>query len=167
MTIKLPANLRQALLAWPGGTALATDVNHETAIIVKADASDLHSARRPGVAVAFQPQLAIYDEGPVFRLYLEIRDRPGQPLSFETFLNPAEQMDYRLLRKLAGQDHLDLHLFDMRLAYLYTKRIAIRPITRNELSAMIDQALAHLETIPSHQRNFPKARDAMMADTEI
>lgn len=164
---ELPYEIRKMLAAWPGAMATAIEVNGLAAIIVKAERADTDSAHRPGVPVAFQSQLGQYPAGAVIRLYVEVRDRPAAPLKFETFLNPAGAWDYALLRKLAGQETLDLHFFDMRLRYQYTKRIPFREVARRELAALLDLALAHNEAIPAAARDFGKARDQMMAEMPL
>lgn len=165
--VRLPGEVRKALAAWPGATALATEADGAACILLKCDRADALNTRQPGVKVMYQPQAGLYPTGPVMRLYAEIRDRPGAPLVFETFLDPASAYDLALLRKFARQEHLDFHLFDMGLTYIYTKRIAVKTETRADLAGMIDQALEHLASIPAERRNFPTARDAMMQDTEV
>lgn len=168
MPVKLPANVAQMLRMWPEATAVAMEVDHAAAIVVKMDRRDAQSAHRPGVPVAFQSMLGCYpDAGAVIRLALEIRDQPDRPLSFNTFLNPGNSHDLALLRKLTMQSTLDIHIFDMRINYQYTKRIPFRELARGELAALIEQSLECLTAIPEVQRDFGKARDQMIAETPL
>jgi len=164
-TVQLPYEVRRALRAMPGGTAAAADVNGQAAIIIKMDQADADSAHRPGVPVMFQSELGLYPQAAVIRLVCEFRDKPDNPLRMDTFLDPGKTSDYALLRKLAGQDTLDFHIYDAeRVGYQYTKRIPFREVARRDLDALLDQALAHLETIPPAARNWQQARDQMMAE---
>lgn len=165
MPISLPTNITQMLRMWPGPTAIATKVADQTALIVKMERRDAQSAHRPGVPVAFQSMLGLYpDAGAVIRLALEIRDQPDRPLKLDTFLNPAQTADLMLLRQLTMQPTLDIHIFDMRIYYQYTKRIPFRETARGELASLIDHALALLNEIPPEKRDFGKARDQMIAE---
>ena len=167
MPVSLPGNVAQVLRIWPEATAVAMDVDGQTAIIVKCERRDAQSAHRPGVPVAFQSMLGLYpDAGAVIRLALEILDQPGHPLKFETFLDPAGEP--ALLRKLQNQTTLDIHIFDMRINYQYTKRIPFRETARTELTALCEQAAEFLaEMPPAQQRDFGKARDQMMAELPL
>jgi len=173
MSVSLPVNVAQVLRMWPEATAVAMEVNDQVAIIVKCERKDAQSAHRPGVPVAFQTMLGLYpDAGAVIRLALEIRDQPGHPLKFETFLNPSQANpdqahDLALLRKLAGQTTLDIHIFDMHINYQYSKRIPFRETPRAELSLLIQQAQELLAGIPETTLNFGKARDQMMAEIPL
>ena len=168
MSVSLPVNVAQVLRLWPEATAVAMEVNDQVAIIVKCERKDAQSAHRPGVPVAFQSQLGLYpDAGAVIRLALEIRDQPGNPLKFETFLDPGGTHDLALLRKLQNQTMLAIHIFDMQINYQYSKVIPFRDVARNDLTALCEQAAEFLTTLPSDRRNFGIARDQMMAEMPL
>ena len=168
MPVSLPPDVTHILKAISGGTAIAIEVDNSTAIVVKCEQKDAQSAHRPGVQVAFQSMLGCYpDAGAIIRLALEIRDRPESSLKFETFLNPGHAYDLGLLRKLAGQSTLEVHLFDMWIRYQYTKILPFREVARGELTVLIESALEFLSTIPESKRDFGKARDQMMAEIPL
>lgn len=169
MAVSLPGSVAQMLRMWPEATAVAMEVDGQCAIVVKMERRDAQSAHRPGVPVAFQSQLGLYpDAGAVIRLALEIRDQPGNPLKFETFLDPGSPHDDpALLRKLQNQTMLAIHIFDMRINYQYSKVIPFRDVARNDLAALCEQAAEFLATLPADRRNFGRARDQMMAELPL
>jgi hypothetical protein len=143
MSINLPSNLRKALLSIPGPTAIALEVNHTPAIIVKASADDAKSMNKRGIVIAVSPQLGLYDTGAVFRLYIEFRDQARQPMALDTFLNPVQENDLKLLRQLTSTAQLDFYLFDMALSHVGQKRINWNPKTAEDIQGMIAQAHQH------------------------
>lgn len=164
--MQLPYDVKRALRAMPGGTAAAAEINGACSIIVKMTRADADSAHRPGVPVGFRSELGLYPEAAVIRLALELHDQPDRPLYLDTFLDPGGKHDYALLRRLTQQTTLDLHIYDEHMTYQYTKRIPFREIPRNDLALLLDRALAHDETIVPAARDWQKARDQMLQDTE-
>lgn len=143
MSINLPSSLRKALLSIPGPTAIALEINRAPAVVIKASVDDAKSMNKRGIIIAVSPQLGLYDTAAVFRLYIEFRDQARQPMALDTFLNPAQEHDLRLLRQLTSTATLDFYLFDMALNHAGQKRINWNPKTAGDIRGMIAQAHQH------------------------
>jgi len=164
-TININNELRNALLA-TGETAIAVEMNNLPSIVVKVSRVDALSFKRPGVTVLYRPELGLYPTGAVFRLYCEFHDPVGSGYyGFETFLNPAAQPDVLLLRLFAVTPPLDFHILDMRLRYVFTKRISVSEQTRTDLTLMILQARAHNASLP--RLDYSASLAEMQADTAV
>jgi hypothetical protein len=124
-----------ALLTWDG---------QDVALVAKVDARDIRGFRR--APVAYRWELGLFPAGPVLCLALTILDDPKRPYGMETFLDVAKEGDLALARRMTRQEHLTLHFYDLQLNYHFSKQIAHREQQRQELAAMIEQALAHLAT---------------------
>src|SRR4029453_7077938 len=105
-----PSNLRRTLLSISGPTSILVEVNYEASVVIKADAEDARSMNKHGVVIVVTPQLALYDTGAVFRLYVEFRDQAHNPMAMESFLNPAQAHDLALIRHLSNATTLDFYL---------------------------------------------------------
>jgi hypothetical protein len=151
--IKLPDDILQALATIGGPTAIPLDIGREDGqgsdcgVLLVLDAATCKSAQRPGVAVRFQPQLALHPEAAVFRLAATLYDRPANPLEIDAFLNPADAHDLALLRKLSRQRTIEFHFFDaLKVAeggYVFSKRIKLGAATTGDLARLIRRAGQH------------------------
>jgi len=144
------------LLANGKPTGILVEANDQATVVVKASAEDVRSFR--GAPVMYQYVLALYDEGPVLCLFLKILDAPEHPYAVEAFLDVNAPEDLALARKLAGQDKLALHFYDMDLVYQFTKVIGHRERQRSELQALIERALNHLTTIEATDWHAARVR---------
>jgi hypothetical protein len=161
----LPADVRRLLKATPGPVCSCDLINGLTAIIVKLDPLTIAGLRGP-IPIGYRPELGLYPTGAAIRLVIDFYDHPDRPLGLDTFLDPAGADHLRLLRTLAGQPQIVIHLFDDdTIAYAYSKAITHRETSRAELRARIDQALAHTATIGRGDFNATKA--AMMKDRPL
>lgn len=161
MSNKLPEALCQALLAYDSPTAILVDINNQAGVVVKAAAQDIRSFR--GAPVRYQYKLALYEEGPVLCLFLEILDHQDSSFGIETFLDISKPEDLVLARKLGGQSDLALHFYDSTLAYHFTKTISHQRL-RKELQTLIERAVEHLKTVA--EPNWYAARAKYMRQVE-
>lgn len=143
MSVKIPKDLREALLSIPDTTAIAMNINHGPAILIKAGLSDAISMMKKGIVIMLSPQLGLFDNGAVFRLYVEFRDQARRPVKLDTFLNPAAQHDLALLRLFTQSHVIEFYIFDEQLRPQGAKRINFNERTRGDMERMIEQALAH------------------------
>lgn len=155
---EIPDALCQALLADDKPAGILVDVNDQAAVVVKAPAEDIRSFR--GAPVTYQYILALYEEGPVLCLTLEILDDPERPFGIETFLDVSKPDDLALAEKLVSQHKLALHFYDPTLVYQFTKTFAHRPRQRRALEALIERAVEYLTTIA--EPNWHAARERFL-----
>jgi hypothetical protein len=98
-------------------------------------------------------------------MVIRIYDRPDSSLGLETFINvddPDQQADCAVL---AEQDHLLMLFYDERLRHQLTKRVGTpNPAAVSEVPANAAQLLA---AIPPEQRDFDRAKTAVMARTKL
>ncbi len=142
---QLPENLSAALLAYADPLAVFTWQRDVADLVAKVNTQDIEGFR--GAAVRYQWELGKFASGPVICLALDILDDPANPYGLETFLDVGKPDDLALVRRLAEQDHLTLHFYDLALAYQFSKQIAHRREQRAELADLVEQALAHLATV--------------------
>lgn len=161
---RLPADLRRLLLDQPGAVCSCAIVNGQAAIIVKAERATCEGLRGP-IPIGYRPELGMYPSGAAIRLAIDFYDQPGNPLSLDTFLNVAAADDLRLLRVLAAQPVIVIHLFDEAIEYVISKQITHRETSRSELGTLIEQARQHNTTIAV--MDWPTAKAAMMKDRPI
>jgi hypothetical protein len=155
---EIPDALRQALLTDDKPAGILIEVNDQAAVVVKAPAEDVRSFR--GAPVTYQYILALYEEGPVLCLTLEILDDPERPFGIETFLDVTKPEDLALAEKLAGQSELALHFYDPTLVYQFTKTFAHRSRQRRALQTLIERAAEHLTTVV--EPNWHAARERFL-----
>ncbi|MGH8106111.1 MAG: hypothetical protein ACREO2_07320 [Arenimonas sp.] len=165
--LNLPTALRRALLGIPGPTSIMVEVNHAPAVIIKVTADDAKSMNKRGIVIAVSPQLGFYDNGAVFRLYVEFRDKARQPMAMDSFLNPAQEHDLGLLRQLSNVAVLDFYLFDMMLNHIGQKRIRWNPKTAGDIRDMIAQSLAHNAVLVPGKFDYSAALTQMQEENPI
>lgn len=142
--IELPEGLRKAMSAYVV-SCLITEINHEAAVLAKIPKVEQIAFHR--APVKYWYELALYEEGPVLCLAMEILDDPKSPYAMETFLNVSSELDRALAEKLSRQKHLTIHFLDEHLDYTFSKRLRHRRQQQRELAQMIQRAIEHLETI--------------------
>ncbi len=142
--IQISKELCKALAAYEA-ICLITEINHEAAILVKVPKVEQFTFRK--APVKYWYELALYKEGPVLCLAMEILDDPQAPYSMETFLNVESEHDRALAEKLSRQSYLTLHFLDEQMEYTFSKKIRHRLRQQRELKQMFQQALKHLETV--------------------
>lgn len=161
--MQLQREIANALLSYPGETAVAVGQEGNTAIILK---SQFEYSRYPSCLVIVTPMAGMYAAGPVFRLGFQFAHQiTRRPIySGETFLNPLGQYDAPLIRNLTRQSALEFHFFNLDLAYVGSKRIRWNPQTATDIRGMIHQCAAHAGTLPAGTLDFVLAREAMIAE---
>lgn len=163
MSVKIPKELREVLLSIPGTTAIAMNINHGPAIVIKATLADAVSMVKKGVVIVLSPQLGMFDHGAVFRLYVEFRDQARRPVKLDTFLNPSNKHDLALLRLFTQSHFVEFYIFDTQLRPQGVKRINFNERTRGDMVRMIDQAIAHNASL----ENFDYTTALEQAKTEF
>jgi hypothetical protein len=110
--MKLPDNIKEALNKITGPTVLAIGVNDLPAFIVRDKRRELRNLKNRNVPLLYQPQLALYETGAIFRMYIEIQDNPNSPYRGESFLNPDNTNDLDLLQLFAKENKLSYFFVD-------------------------------------------------------
>lgn len=141
MTVMLDPDLK-ALMAQDRSVAVLWQEAEadQTGLLAKAADNDVAGFRGP-VQVQSQWELGRFACGSVLRLHLVIFDRPAQPYRFETFINVGSTEQLACVRKLLVQASLQLHFFDSRTEYVFTKVIRNPNQHRQQLRQLIRQAL--------------------------
>lgn len=160
---QLDERYRDALRSQPGPLCVAMIVNGQAVMVCKLPRAEAE-ALRGQIGIGYRSELGLYEAGAVIRLVIDFYDQPDAPMTADTFLNVADNADLRVVERLAAQNMLDIHLFDPRMDYLFTKRIPFRETPRRGLTEFIRQAIAHNKK--SARPDFPAAKAAMMRDTE-
>lgn len=160
----LPADMRRLLLDQPGPLCTSAIINEQAAIIVKAERATCEGLRGP-IPIGYRAELGMYPSGAAIRLAIDFFDHPDDPLSMDTFLNVAQADHLRLLRVLAAQPVIVIHLFDEAIDYVISKVINHRGASRSELDTLIEMARQHNTTIA--RVDWPTAKAAMMKDRPI
>jgi hypothetical protein len=142
---ELPARLRKTLLASDGPMAIIADVSGEASVVAKLPAADIAVCREAPADHRYE--LALYEEGPVLGLIVQILDEAESPLVIETLLDLNGPGDLRLAERLTRQSSLPVHLYGFNLAYHCSKGIPQDRHHRLELSRLIERGLVHLGTI--------------------
>ena len=162
---RLPADVRQLLLAQPGPLCTSLLINEQAAIVVKAPRATCEGLRGP-IPIGYRPEAGFYPSGAVIRLVLDFFDKPDDPLGLDTFLNVASADHLQLLRVLQAQPAIIVHLFDdAAIEYQYSKQISHRPGSRSELGDLIDLAILHDKAL--ERIDFDAAKAAMMLERPL
>lgn len=142
MPVILSPDLRGFLYAHPGDAALLLSSSDDnlTSLVVKTTSNTIQTLRGD---VPIRYQWTVWDTpwARVLRLEMTIYDRPQAPYALETFMNVENPEQLADLRRLTLQKYLQIHFFDRRCRYKFTKRIAQDAETRWSLLQAIDLAL--------------------------
>lgn len=155
----LPEFYKNALRSSPGTLCTVALINHAAALVVKLDRAAIERLRGP-IPIGFRSEAGFFDTGAVIRLVLDFFDQPDSPLLVDTFLSVAAPDDRAVLTSLAQQEMLDIHLFDPRLTYHYSKRIPLRETPRRDLATLVERAHEHNKTVA--RLDFVATKAAMM-----
>jgi hypothetical protein len=112
--------------------------------------------------VLSQWQLIKMSTAPLIRLELVIRDQPGTPNLFESFLNVAEEDQGRILAQPASQDRLYLAFHGDDLRHRFTKIIEHDDRQRQQLAVLVGEATDYWARIAAERRDFDQAKAAFM-----
>jgi len=104
-----------------------------------------------------RPKLSRYRTGPVAAIIL-VEGHPSERQVAAALLNPALIEDLKLLRELARQSYLRVHLFDETGQYHNTIDVSITPVDRVRLEALLRQAAQAAAAVPPGRRDFARSR---------
>lgn len=146
MPVILSPDLRAFLYAQPGDVALflSSADDNLTSLVVKTNTNTIQTLRGE---VPIHYQWALWDTpwARVLRMEMRIYDRPQAPYALETFMNVEDPEQLADLRRLTVQTHLQIHFFDRRCRYKFSKRLAQDAETRWSLVQAMDMALVTLK----------------------
>lgn len=162
-TLQMSDELREALHSLPYA-CLLTETNERAAVILKLPAGeDIESFR--DIPVRYWFEADYYPEGAIIALILEFHDDPASRFVMDTFVNLASPHDLELITKMSGQVSFDIHFLNPALDLVFTKRLRLKPAIRQELAALIAQALDHNAQCPPVDYDaFEIVRERYMAD---
>jgi len=145
--LRLPAYLLE-LLAQCESICFLDRVEEEVALLVKTQGLKGHFAEFSKTTFPIlQYQLALYPEGPVLCVFLQMLLKASPVFYLESFLDINKEIDVQLAMQLIGQRDLPVHFFDEELQLLGTMRIAQSSELQGELARLVLQAQQHLATL--------------------
>ena len=161
MLFQLSTDALGIVLSTPGPQCAMMMVDGLAAFVVKLDQETIDGFRGP-LSIAVHAELGQYPQGAVVRLVAQFHDDAHGPFEMDTFLNPANRDDFRVLWRLCGQDVLNFHFFDMAIDYVLSKSIPYHHGQRDELDCALRQALQHNRAVG--RIDFAAAKATMMRD---
>ena len=164
MPFQVPTGALGIVLSKPGPQCVMMVVDGLAAFVVKLDQETIDGFRGP-LSIAVHAELGQYPQGAVVRLVAQFHDDAHSPFEMDTFLNPANRDDFKVLWRLCGQDVLPFHFFNTAVDYMLSKSIPYQHGQRDELDCALRQALQHNRTVG--RIDFAAAKAAMMRDRPL
>ncbi|MEM7034071.1 MAG: hypothetical protein AAF629_31310 [Chloroflexota bacterium] len=163
MTVILDPELKALMAQDTAGAVLWQDASLEqTALLAKASDADVASFQGQ-IPINTQWEIGYYPMASVLRMVLSIYDRSNRPYRFETFINVAEGEQLACITQLAEQAELNLHFFDSRTEYVFTKAIRQAIQSRQTLHGLISEAEADYARLED-QWDFDQAKARFQVD---
>lgn len=153
--MKLPKELRQALLSDPFPVIVAVDTESGPGVLLKVYEKDARSISKKRIAILFRPMLYLHPKSAVFRLYIEFRDKAEDKFVVDTFLNPASENDIDILHRLCLTVNVRFLIFDMKLNPIGFKGLSLSSEFKLNLVNMIQRAMDHNDRL--HRPNYAEA----------
>lgn len=145
--MKMPQNLRDAFARLDTPACLGVLVNDITAMVVKADQSDIQIWRGANRPIGTRFVLGKQDAGAVIAWWATIYEPGGARFELETVLNVASEIDRPLLQSLTEQKVLHFHFFTPDLEYAFSKEVRHRSRQRDQVKRFIMLAMRHNERL--------------------
>jgi hypothetical protein len=162
--IALPADLARFLIDQPGYTCVFAGSDQGTMHIITVPSRDLPTVRGR-FPIEVRHELHRHPASPVVRTIISLYDQPEQALRVETFTNIGAPDQREQFASLAEQEDYLVLFYDEWLRHRLSKRV---PNTnRDGVTAVLTHADALLAAIPAAQRDFDRAKQAVMERTHL
>ncbi len=159
--IPLPRELA-AFLATENLACITHNSDHGALYIVKAPALEIASLRG-SFPIGITHELHRHPAAPVIRSVLAFYDQPDRPLTFDTFLNVADDDQRGCFASLAAQEELTLLFYNEQLAHRLSKRVRNGdPAGMRRLLNIADRLRA---MIPADRYDYDAAKRAVLRGT--
>ena len=153
-TNQLPRQIRDVFEKTGHGCIVETNIH----IVHFRHASDGDIEGFRDKPVRSQWQLIKMPTAPLFRLQLDVIDRPEDPYRFESFLNVAAEDQAQILAELANQKELHLAFYGEDLGYRCTRTIHHSGQQWQQSDEFVEMAAEYWNQLTNEQRDFDRAK---------